>query len=112
MSDKGAGVHQSYQEQAHKGCDLLFRVKIRGRSMLTDKIPLHMSVKIFTDPSEYKMRDLEEDIEECDLHKPDPKDLTFKPIIFASERDGTEYYMLEVNGAPDAMEMLYNRYKT
>lgn len=109
-ADKGVGVHDSYKEQAHQGCDLLFRVKIKGRAMLTEDIPLHMSVKIFKNPSEYNMKELEKYVNEHDLRKPDPKDLEFKAIIFTSERTGDKFYMLEVNGTSPEYKKLYDEY--
>lgn len=110
MGTKGEGVHQSYKEEARNGCDLLFRVKIKGRSMLTESIPLHMSIKIFKNPSEYNMEELEAYIKEHNVHKPDPKDLEFEPIIFTSERTGLDFYMLKVTGTSAEYKKLYDEY--
>lgn len=78
--------------------------------MLTEKIPLHMSVKIFKDPSEYDMKDLEAYIKEHNIHAPDPKDLKFEPIIFTSERTGDQFYMLKILGTDPELEKLYDEY--
>ncbi len=108
--DLGVGVHQSYKEEAHKGCDLLFRVKIKGRSNLVDDIPLHMSIKIFKNQSEFSLKELSDRVEELGICSPDPKDLTFEPIIFEAERTKLKYYMLKVHGMNKKFKELYNKY--
>lgn len=108
---KGVGVHSSYKEQAKKGCDVLFCVKIKGRATLVDDIPLHMSLKIFGSPKEYDFEELKSYVKEHDICSPDPKDLTFKPIIFTAEVSKLDYYMLKIEGLPPKYKALYDHYK-
>lgn len=107
----GEGIPQSYKEQARKGCDVLFCVKIKGRSMLVDDIPLHMSLKIFGNPKEFDLEELKRYVKKHDICSPDPKDLTYKPIIFTAEKSGIDYYMLKIEGLDPKYEALYNHYK-
>jgi hypothetical protein len=107
----GVGVHSDYKEQAKKGCDVLFCVKIRGREKLVDEIPLHMSLKIFDNPEEFDLDELKEYVREHDICSPDPKDLKFTPIIFTAEKSKLDYYMLKIEGLPQKYEDLYNHYK-
>lgn len=106
----GEGVHNSYKEEAQKGCDVLFRCTIKGRSMLVDNIPLHMSIKIFKNPKEYDLGELKDFVKENDVTSPDTKTLEFKPIIFTSEKTKLEYYMLEVTGLGPQYKALYDKY--
>jgi hypothetical protein len=110
MDKRGQGVHQSYRDEAQKGCDVLFRVKIRGRSMLVDDIPLHMSLKIFSDPKEYDLKELKAYVEKHDICSPDPKTVTFRPIIFNAEKSKLDYYMLKIEGLPPKYKALYDHY--
>lgn len=110
-SDKGVGVHASYKEEAKKGCDVLFHVSIKGRHMLVDNIPLHMSIKIFKNMDEFDMDELKAYVKEHDICSPDPQCMIFKPIIFKSEKTNLEYYMLKIEGLPKKYEELYNKYK-
>lgn len=109
-SKAGEGVHDSYKQEAKKGCDVLFRCTIKGRSKLVDDIPLHMSVKIFKSPSEFDIEDLKKFVEENDVVSPDPKTLEFKPIIFKAEFSGLEYYMLKIEGLGPQYKALYDKY--
>lgn len=109
-ASKGIGVHQSYKDEAAKGCDVLFRVSIKGREMLTDGIPLHMSIKIFKDMDEFDMNELKEYVKKNDISSPDPQGLVFKPIIFKAERTGLEYYMLKIEGLAPKYKALYDKY--
>jgi 2'-5' RNA ligase len=106
----GVGVPSSYKEQAKKGCDVLFCVTIKGRSTLVDDIPLHMSLKIFGDKKEFDLDEMKEYVEEHDICSPDPKDLTFKPIIFTAEQSKMDYYMLKIEGLPPKYKALYDHY--
>lgn len=108
---KGEGVHNSYKKEAKKGCDVLFRVKIKGRATLVDDIPLHMSLKIFGDPKEYDFNEMKDYVKEHDICTPDPKGLTFKPIIFTAEKSGLDYYMLKIEGLPSKYKAFYDHYK-
>ena len=109
-SDKGVGVHQSYKDEAAKGCDVLFHVSIKGRHMLVDDIPLHMSIKIFKSMDEFDMDELKAYVKEHDISSPDPQCMIFKPIIFKSEHTGLEYYMLKIQGMPPKYKALYDKY--
>lgn len=112
MSEKrGVGVHESYKKEAKKGCDVLFCVKIKGRSTLVDDIPLHMSLKIFTNPKEFDLEEMKEYVKENDICTPDPKDLIFKPIIFTAEKSGLDYYMLKIEGLHPKYKAFYEHYK-
>jgi hypothetical protein len=108
---RGEGVHNSYKEEAKKGCDVLFRVKIKGRKTLVDDIPLHMSLKIFSDPKEYDLDELKSYVKEHDICSPDPKDLKLTPIIFTAEKSKLDYYMLKIEGLPPKYKALYDHYK-
>ena len=109
-SDKGVGVHQSYKDEAKKGCDVLFHVSIKGRHMLVDNIPLHMSIKIFKSMDEFDMDELKEYVKKHDISSPDPQCMIFKPIIFTSEVTGLKYYMLKIEGMPSKYKALYDKY--
>ena len=108
---RGVGVHSSYKEQAKKGCDVLFCVKIKGRATLVDDIPLHMSLKIFGSPKEFDLDEMKEYVKEHDICTPDPKDLKFTPIIFTAEVSKLDYYMLKIEGLPPKYKALYDHYK-
>ena len=108
---RGVGVHSSYKEQAKKGCDVLFCVKIKGRATLVDDIPLHMSLKIFGNPKEFDLEAMKEYVKEHDICTPDPKDLKFTPIIFTAEVSKLDYYMLKIEGLPPKYKALYDHYK-
>jgi hypothetical protein len=109
-SDKGVGVHQSYREEAKKGCDVLFHVSIKGREILIDGIPLHMSIKIFKNLEEFDLEELKEYVKKNDIVAPDPQSLTFKPIIFESEATKLKYYMLKIDGLAPKYKALYDKY--
>jgi len=109
-SDKGVGVHQSYKDEAAKGCDVLFHVSIKGRHTLVDDIPLHMSIKIFKSLDEFDLDELKAYVKEHDISSPDPQCMIFKPIIFKSEYTGLEYYMLKIEGLPPKYKALYDKY--
>ena len=104
-------IPDSYKEEASKGYDVLFRVKIKGKSELTDGIPLHMSLKIFKDPKEFDIEKLKKIIKDNDIVAPNNQDLEFKPTIFTSERNGQEYHMLVIIGLDDRYGKLYREYK-
>ena len=108
--DKGVGVHQSYKDEAAKGCDVLFHVSIKGRHMLADDIPLHMSIKIFKSLDEFDLDELKEYVKKNDISSPDPQCMIFKPIIFTSEHTGLKYYMLKIEGLPPKYKALYDKY--
>lgn len=78
--------------------------------MLTDRIPLHMSIKIFKSPSEYDIKELAQCIKDLGVRKPDPKELKFEPIIFTSEKTGLEFFMLKIGNVDPSYEKLYNEY--
>lgn len=107
----GVGVHSSYKEQAKNGCDVLFHVTIKGRSMLVDDIPLHMSLKIFADKKEFDLDEMKAYAKEHDICTPDPAKLKLTPIIFTAEKSGLDYYMLKIEGLPAKYEEFYNHYK-
>jgi len=107
----GAGVPNSYKEEAKNGCDVLFHVKIKGRSILVDDIPLHMSLKIFSNIKEFDLEEMKEYVKKNDICAPDPKDLTLKPIIFTAEKSGLDYFMLKIEGLHPKYEEFYNHYK-
>lgn len=109
-SDKGVGVHQSYKEQAKNGCDVLFHVSIKGREMLVDNIPLHMSIKIFKSMDEFDLDELKEYVKEHDISSPDPQSLIFEPIIFEAETSKLKYYMLKIDGLHPKYKALYDKY--
>ena len=109
-ANKGVGVHQSYKDEAAKGCDVLFHVSIKGRHMLVDDIPLHMSIKIFKSMDEFDMEELKRYVKENDISSPDPQSMIFKPIIFTSEHTGLKYYMLKIEGLHPKYKALYDKY--
>lgn len=105
------GIHSSYKQEAKKGCDLLFRVTIKGRKKLVDDIPLHMSLKIFKSRDEVRFDDLFNYVKEHNIDTPSTQGLTFKPIIFTSESTKLQYYMLIIEGLDPKYKSLYNHYK-
>ena len=76
----------------------------------THLIPLHMSLKIFGNPKEFDLDEMKEYVKEHDICSPDPKDLTFKPIIFTAEVSKLDYYMLKIEGLPPKYKALYDHY--
>jgi hypothetical protein len=108
---RGVGIHADYKEQAKKGCDVLFCVKIKGRATLVDDIPLHMSLKIFGNPKEFDLDEMKEYVKEHDICTPDLKDLKFTPIIFTAEVSKLDYYMLKIEGLPPKYKEFYEHYK-
>lgn len=106
----GHGVHAGYRERAQQGGDILFHCTIKGRTYLTDEIPLHMSLKVFPDKKEMDLEEIKAKVKEFAIKAPDPKDLTFKTTIFKSEKDGKEYFMLKIHGCPENYEKFYHSF--
>ena len=104
------GVHKEYKENAKNGCDLLFRVTIRGRDKLVDDIPLHMSIKIFKGRKEFRFEDLLQYVNKNGINTPESEGLTFKPIIFTSESTKLKYYMLVIEGLDPKYKALYDHF--
>lgn len=111
MSKIGEGVPQSYKKFARQGGDVLWQVKIKGRSELVDGIPLHMSLKVFEHKDEMDLNEIKTKVKEFDLKTPDPKKLQFEPTVHTSERNGDQYYMLLVNKCDKSYEDFYNSMK-
>lgn len=107
----GEGVHDIYKERAKKGGDILWHVTIKGQKELSKGIPLHMSLKVFEDKKDMNLDEIKSKVKEFNIKTPNPKDLKFKPIIFTSDRDGKEYYMLEIEGSDKSYEDFYNSMK-
>jgi hypothetical protein len=106
----GDGVHSSYKEKAHNGCDILFRCEIKGRDMLMEGIPLHMSIKIFNRTADFHLPELKEFVNANNIVSPDPDKLSFEPIIFTTAA-GIEYFMLKITGLGPQYKALYDRYQ-
>jgi len=98
----GQGVHEGYQQRAKQGGDVLFHVKLKGRTYLTNDIPLHMSLKVFSNKDEMDLAEIKAKVKEFDIKAPDP--------IFTSENDGKEYFMLLCEGCPDNYEKFYHSF--
>jgi hypothetical protein len=107
----GEGIHDIYRERAQKGGDILWPVKIKGQSELTEGISLHMSLKVFEDKKEMKLDEIKRKIREFGIKTPDSKKLRFKTTIFTSDRDGKQYYMLLVKNTDGAYEKFYDSMK-
>lgn len=78
--------------------------------MLVDDIPLHMSVKIFSNSKEYDLEELKTFVRENEVYSPDPSTLTFIPIIFTAEKSKLDYYMLKIEGLGPQYKALYDHY--
>ena len=112
MSDKkGVGVPSDYKKEAHNKFDVLWKVKIKGRKLLADDIPLHCSLRVFDDLPKEDMNKVKEKIEEFGVHTPDSKKLTFKPIIFHSKQTHRDYYMLKISGMDGACDKFFEYFK-
>lgn len=112
MANKvGEGVSESYKKYAKKGGDVLWLVKIKGQSELTEGVLLHMSLKVFEDRKEMNLDEIKEKVKQFKIKTPDPKELSFKTTIFTSERDGAKYYMLTIEGTDKSYEDFYNSLK-
>lgn len=107
----GEGVNEEYKKNARKGGDVLWHVKIKGRKELADGINLHMSLKVFPDAKDIDLEEIKAKVKEFDIKRPDPAKLKFKTTIFKSEFNGSEYYMLLIEGADKAYEDFYNSLK-
>lgn len=106
----GKGVHDGYRQRAQEGGDVLFHCKIKGRTYLTDQIPLHMSLKVFFDKKDMDLEEIKAKVKEFDIQRPDPAKLKFSTKIFTSEKDGKEYFMLMIAGCPDNYEKFYHSF--
>lgn len=111
IKKEGEGVHADYHKSAFSHCDILFRVKIKGRENLTKDIPLHMSLKIFENAKEIDLEKIKRLVKEFNIEKPDTKGLRMKAIIFAAEKTGIEYYMLVFENIDSKYEKFYNELK-
>lgn len=109
--DIGKGVHSCYTERAHEYGDILWRCEIKGRKYLIDNIPLHMSLKVFSDRKEMDLNEIKAKVKEHGLQRPDPSKLRFKTTIFTSEKDGNEYYMLLCEGTDKSCSDFYEGFK-
>jgi len=107
----GDKIPQCYKEEASKGFDVLFRVKIKGEDKLTDGIYLHMSLKIFKDRKEFDLEEIKKIVKDYNIAPPPVKDLHFKTTILKSERNGQEYHMLIIEGLDDKYKKLYDHFK-
>jgi len=105
------GVHKDYQDRAHASANVMFRVKIKGETRLTDKIPLHQSLKVFHKPNEMPTEEIKNVAQALDIKRPDTSKLKFHTSIFNSPRTGLDYYMLHIHGQDDAYEKFVNHFK-
>ncbi len=106
--DKAEKIQEDYKDKARTHVDILFRVKIKGREKLSEEIPLHMSLKIFEGMEDFTIKEVEEAVEKFGIVSPDPKKLTFKPIIFNTKEN--VYYMLKLEGIDDSYEKFYESF--
>jgi hypothetical protein len=111
MGKLGEGVHDSYKERASKGGDILWHVTIKGQNELAPGIPLHMSLKVFSDKNEMNLTEIKHKVEVFDIRPPKPEKLSFKTTIFTSEIDGKQHYMLMVHGTDKAYADFYEDFK-
>ena len=113
MSQKkaGIGVPDSYKKDASNKIDVLWKVKIKGRSYLADDIPLHMSLRVFDKLSKEDMEKVKEKVKEFDVQTPDSKNLKFKTTIFHSRHTGKDYYMLKITGEDANLHRFFEYFK-
>lgn len=111
MSKLGDGVHDSYKERAQQGGDILWHATIKGQTELAPGIPLHMSLKVFSDKKEMNLNEIKHKVELHDIRPPKPEKLSFKTTIFTSEFDGKQHYMLLIGGTDKAYSDFYEDFK-
>lgn len=107
----GEGVHDEYKKNAHSQCDVLFRVSIKGRKVLSDDIPLHMSLKCFNSKNEFTVEEVKKLVKDLDLDIPDLSKAKLKTTIFTNEKTGNKYYMLILENIGDAYKKFYDHFK-
>jgi 2'-5' RNA ligase len=108
---KGVGIPSSYKEEAGKKTDVLWKVTIKGRRMLADDIPLHMSLRVFDYLTDKQMDAVKRKVKEHEVCTPDSKDLKFKTTLFHSRHTHRDYYMLKISGIDEACEKFFNEFK-
>lgn len=111
MAPLGEGVPNTYKQSARDGGDVLWHATIKGQSELAKGISLHMSLKVFDDKKGMDLEEIKQKVAEFKLKTPDPSKLTFKTKIFRSEKDGTQYYMLMVEGVDESYSKFYDSMK-
>jgi hypothetical protein len=104
----GTGVANDYRKKAMIGGDVLFKVNIKGRAMLTPDIPLHMSLKVFDAKQKMDLDEIKKKVHELEICRPDPKKLKFHTKIHYSKASDTEYFMLMVDGCPPSYKKFYD----
>lgn len=98
LSKSESNIQDEYKKNARKQCGILFPVKIKGRSRLSDEIKLHMSLKCFNSKDEFSIAQVKDLVKELHIEKPDLKGVTFKPTIFTNEKTKNTYFMLILEG--------------
>ncbi len=107
----GVGVPNGYREDAQHKTDVLWKVTIKGRKLLADNIPLHMSLRVFDDLDDKELKEVKEKVKEFRVETPDSKKLSFKTTIFYSKHTKKDYYMLKISGTDKSYEEFFNYFK-
>ena len=107
----GTGVPQQYKDTANQSANVMWRAKIKGRKLLADTIPLHVSLKTFDKPEAMPIDEIHSKVKELGLERPDPSKLKFEPTTFTSPRTGKTYYMLKLHGTDPAYQKFNDHFK-
>lgn len=107
----GTGVGKEYKDSANNSANVMWRAKVKGRKMLADNIPLHMSLKTFDKPHELPIDEVKQKAQELGIQRPDPAKLKYEPTIFTSQRNGKTYYMLKLHGTDPSYDKFAEHFK-
>lgn len=104
----GTGVANDYRKKAMNGGDVLWKVKIKGRDMLTKDIPLHMSLKVFDEKQKIDLDKIKKLVKELNIKKPDSQCVKYYTKIHHSDFSDTDYFMLMFDGCDPAYKKFYD----
>lgn len=105
------GIQQSYKNIANSSANVMWRAKVKGRDTLTDNIPLHMSLKTFSDPSQVPHEDIAQKVKELNIQRPDPAKIQYDATTHVSPRNGNTYYMLKLHGTDPSYDKFVDHFK-
>lgn len=108
---KGVGIPDSYKNDAKNKVDILWKVRIKDRTFLADNIPLHMSLRVFDDPSKETLSLIKQKIKEFNVQTPNPENLKFHTTIFHSKHNHRDYYMLKIDGVDRSYSEFFEFFK-
>lgn len=107
----GTGVPQEYKNKANSSANIMWRAKVKGRKVLADNIPLHMSLKTFDKAHELPHDEVANKVKELGIERPDPSKLQYEPTTFTSQRNGQTYYMLKLHGHDPSYDKFVEHFK-